>query len=469
MFYRRKTQKNKFGKKHVGSKKNKKKIPYWALEPQLENLSTYYQQEFTNKCLLICTIFSLLQHLYFESNKKNYKFLYLSNINSKFERKKLQACKILSSQLDEMFSVTKLQTIGPYNVQITVKMLSETYKCQFFVFSGSTGRKKIAFMYPSQYDDSLKPIYLQVSHSDPNHFIFIRNLNSYFRQNYVICFECKKSFSSMAYKHLCSKRKTCFACRRFFCTKATYMHDNLLKHFCDRLITKEKEFLCKICNVTLYSKHCYQGHRLACNGLGHYGFRCLSCSSFTYASKHMTSGYLKATHVCSSNKTCKFCYSFKEVDHLCKLSQTKVSKWHNRLGFFDLQYLVMDDKSIQSIFAVFYLEQESRGNFQKYFITDMNINSSCTDDRFFVQYFPPNTLNTDFTALKLTKKVTNDFVSKLENLSRWTDFTSKLIFFIISSTNTTFVCQDGDGTIMVRTFKHFIQRNVLTSQHSISD
>ena len=39
--------------------------------------------------------------------------------------------------------VTKLQVIGPYHLQSTVQILSNTYKCQIYVFNGITNTKKL--------------------------------------------------------------------------------------------------------------------------------------------------------------------------------------------------------------------------------------------------------------------------------------------------------------------------------------
>jgi len=458
---KKKKQRNKFGKKHVGGKNSKPSMYYWAIEPKISNLSVQYQSSFLNKCLLICTIFGLLQHLFYESKRKNKLFLYASNINSKFDRKKSQACKIIQSELDKLFSVTKLQTIGPYHIQSTMKILSISYKCQFFVFTSNTGKHKLSYLYPSVYDDSLKPIYLYMPKSNQDlsedHFIFIRNLNSYFRNNYISCFVCKKSFSSLSYKHMCSLRPTCFACRRFFQNESSYINEKLEKLFCDKLTTSEQAFLCDICQCTVYSQHCYKGHKLVCNGQGHFGYKCLVCGKFTYASKTMTSQYLKTHHVCDNFVKCKYCYKIKENDHLCKLSRTKLQTSHNRLAFFHLEFDQLDDFAIEPILMLSYLEQGRRGTFKKYCISKTNYNSSCTDDQFEFVYFPPNVPNTEFENLKVSCKITQDFIAKNAKLSLAQNFKSKLTYFFLSSSNTTFVCQDFDGKVMVNHSKVFMR------------
>ena len=419
----------------------------------MELLEQEYQRAFRNKCLLICTIFGLLQALFFYTKKENKLFSYLNNINSKFERKKKQACKILLAELEKVFSVTKLQVLGPYHVQTTMKILNECYKVQFFVFTGNTGKQKLMELYPPKYDDSLIPIYLYMPHSDQTHFIYIKNLNSYFRANYNTCFECKKTYSSIYYRHLCSQRPTCFACRRFFSSESTYLNEKLIKQFCDKLTTNEKEFLCPICNVSLFSQHCYKGHKQLCNGQGHFGYKCTECNKFTYASKDLTSQYIQANHECSNLGICKFCFKFKEEDHICKLSRTKFTKYHNRLAFLVLEVETLCDFSIEPILALIYLEQGQRGKFQKYIISYDDFNSSSMGEEFQFDYFPTSACHTEFADLNIRQKpkITQDYVIALDKLRESNDFKEKIVNFILSSSNTTFVCQDFEGKIMVST------------------
>lgn len=451
-FFRRRAARR-FGRKHVGASK-KRSMFTWALDVNHESLSAKFQNIFLNKCLLICTIFSLLQHEYFQSNRKNPLFQYVCNLNSKFHNKKMQACKILEFELEKLFSVTKLQQTGPYQVQTTMKILNETYKCQFFVFTGYTGKQKLSYLYPSKYDDSLFPVYLYMPHSANDHFIYIRNLNSYFRANRMTCFECKKSFSTFGYRHLCPQRSTCFACRRFFSSNSTFLHEKMEKQFCNKNITEEKEFLCSTCNVTVYSNHCLKGHKLLCNGKGHFGFKCLTCLKFFYASKSENSHTLKQNHNCSDLGMCKICYKPRELDHICKLSKCKIPKSHNRLAFLYLEVAKLEDFSLDPLFALIYLEQGQRGCFEKYLISDFDFNFDTKNETYNFQYFLPSTKFTDFENLtiKLKSKVSEDFSSKICKLANLEDFYSKFLLFIISSTNTTFICQDLDGTKMVSTF-----------------
>ena len=184
----------KFYKKHYGarSKTCNKYNYYWALD--VPNSYPNRQNIFLNKCLLTTTLLGLLQHKYFESKRTDKRFIHIQNINSINHEKQNHAGRILADELEKLLNETQLPQNGPYELEATTKKLSEIYNCQFFIFNDIFNSKKINFMYPSDYDDSLKPIYLFEPHDAKNHLVFIRNLNSYFKANVKVCFACKKYF-----------------------------------------------------------------------------------------------------------------------------------------------------------------------------------------------------------------------------------------------------------------------------------
>jgi len=411
---------------------------------------------FDDKCLIISTLYGLFQNLFFFSNKGDNTWAYLQNVNSVFVKKRNHARNVLTKALNNLFSVTKLQSTGPYQIQVTCKILSENYKCQFFIFTNSTTKHKLQFMYPEKYDDSLIPIYLYQNFDNENHVLYIKNLNSYFKANYLICFECKKSFKTYTYKHLCTKRASCFACRRFFQSESTYIHSKLANYFCDKLISCEPSLTCTVCNCTVYSQHCLKGHRTFCNGLkGHFGFKCLKgCNRFIYASQKQTSAYLKETHVCGTDHMCKFCLKQKEPDHLCKLKPIKLLNYHNRLGFFNLEFIDLSHEMEEPVpfFALFYLENDGiRGFFEKHLIADPSLNIKIPNETYNYQYFLDRQSTSFNVSAKRKSKVTQDFINAKASLkcSNTFDFHKELTMFFLSSPNSTFICQDNEGTIMV--------------------
>jgi len=280
---RRKSKK--IHKVHVGS--SDRIYSYkWSIDvPQVKT--------FINKCLLTCTILALTQLSFFESNRKDKRFLYLSGIKSIIESKRKYAFKILEDELEKLFSVTNLKRTGPYNLSTTVIILGAIYKCQFFVFESFNHSAKLSFMYPNTYDDSLKPIFLFRPEFNSDHLIFIKNINSFFRSNSYICLGCLRSFKRLKDSrspHLCKNKKSCFACRCFYQSKSTYINEFNDKQFCDRYIAlEESSFLCPICNCQIFSQKCYKNHKRICKGQGYFGYKCTDCNRFSYCQNNTTS------------------------------------------------------------------------------------------------------------------------------------------------------------------------------------
>ena len=352
---------------HVGSSRKLYRYP-WAIDVPSN-------EKWKGLCLIICTIFGLLQHLYFETNKKNKLYEYVRRINGLVEDKRKQAEKILADQLSLLFSTTGLKQTGPYELKSTVILLAHTYKCQFFIFDSFNRKSKLYFMYPENYDDSLKPLFFFRPKFDSGHVVFIKKLNSFFNTNYSVCFACFKHFKrkrDSRSSHLCQKKKSCFACRRFFQSTETYTNSGIKMFFCDKLVTEESQFSCPKCNCDLYSNHCYAGHKRFCKGRGYFGYKCSSCNQFTYCTGKLTSEDLKKNHNCTDLKHCKFCYQKKELDHLCPLKFEKVSVYHTRLSFF---HIFFDVKSKDPLGALFLREEKNRGAFTyySYFAPQINL------------------------------------------------------------------------------------------------
>ena len=306
-------QAKKIVRTHVGASKRKYNYS-WAIDvPPVA--------DFAQKCLLTCTLLALAQHIYFESGKKNKSFLYMSMINSNFEKKKQYAFKIMKDQLEKLFQVVNLKRTGPYELKSTIKLLSRQYQCQFFIFDAMNTSSKMYYMYPKVFEDSLKPIYLFRPQFDSNHLIFIRRLSSFFKSNGFVCFSCLrcfKRFRDSRSPHLCKKRPTCFACRCFFQTQVTYLNNLTTMNFCDKLTTDENSFNCPRCNCIIFSSRCFKNHKKFCNGKGYFGYKCSDCKTFSYC-KNNTSEELKLQHVCNGHRTCRYCYLVKEKDHQCPL------------------------------------------------------------------------------------------------------------------------------------------------------
>ena len=476
-FYKRK-------KTYGGKQKPIKRFNYyWALDVPENYPKAPHLNILKDKCLLTSTILGLLQNDYFSSNRKDRRFLYAQNINSINIRKQNHAGKIILLELNKMCTNLQLPLSGPYDLEETTKKLSQELKCQFFIFDGMCNSKKLIYMYPQEYQDDLKPIYLFQPQEAKNHLVFIRNYHSYCRANMKICFGCKKTFLTHNYKHLCPKRKSCFSCRRFFQTSNTYLHEKLQNEFCDKDVTLEKEFICSLCNVTCYSQHCFKGHKLRCSGEGTFGYKCLKCNKFTYRYGKMNTKNLKEKHCCSDFKPCKFCRQPKELYHQCKIKTETISNNFPKLAFIGMELF---DKSSENcircdelrsqdnhlfceshtnhqldteepILTIIYAEEKIRGLFTKYELNNFeNRPVLYKSDNVFSYNYTLNSMSNEHSSKENSsrkKKVTQDFKTNFKTMQTENPTTlMDLLLQLITAEswrNTTFICQDENSLIYV--------------------
>ena len=476
----------KIRRKHFGARihATKKYNYFWALDVPDSYPNEPSKNIFKDKCLLTSTILALLQNQFYKSNRTDKRFLHVQNINSTSMTKQNHAGNILLKELKELFQKTKLLENGPYILESTVKTLSKIYGCQFFIFDGLDNSNKIIFQFPDKYDDTLIPIYLYQPNDSRNHLVFIRHLNSYFKANVKVCFPCKQIFLTYNYKHLCSQKKSCFSCRRFFCEKETYLHEKLITLFCDKNITDEMSFLCSLCNVTCYSKHCFKGHKLICSGNGTFGYKCLKCNKFTYRHGSLNGTDIKNQHICGQLKNCKFCREDQETDHLCKLKKESIFYQWPKLAFINFEQfpgfcaeccaVQKNDKrafctSHQNTFVqeseplliIVHCEENKTGSFSKYIFSHFLEEPLLTVERnSFLYKYKEETQNKIISDLN--KKKSQDFVRNLQNLQERKNhflLIDKLLQTITTQSwqNTTFICQDEDSNTFMTLLNAFIR------------
>lgn len=435
----------KFRKVHLGQ--SSRKYSYkWAIDvPQEEN--------FIQKCLLTCTILAFAQINFFESKRKDKKFLYLSGIKSSIESKRKYAFKILNNELEKLFSVTNLKRTGPYNLTSTIILLSKTYKCQFFVFESFNHSTKLFYTYPKSYNDSLKPIYLFRPEFDSDHVMFIKNINSFFRANSYICFGCFKPFKRLKDSrspHLCSKKESCFACRCFFQNGKTYINQALDKQFCDRFVTSENSFLCSTCNCQVFSEKCYRNHKRICKGKGYFGYKCLKCNKFSYCQNN-TSEEVKNNHQCFKSSFCKLCFNLKEDNHLCPIRKEKPQKYLTRLAFFEV---IFDINNVPIAF-IFYREEIERGFFTPHAFfqkTFFQKNQEVQNELFKTLYLEPE-WKIDRTFKQKPENETSAFFQQIKRIRESTsdDIETAALQYILQKnfTHTTYICEDSSSKNLV--------------------
>ena len=432
--------------------------------------------------MLTSTILGILQNEYFKTNRSDKRFLYVQNINSVNAEKKNHACKILLHELTVMQAKAELKTEGPYRLEETTHVLSKLYNCQFFIFDGIHNSNKLIYMFPPEYCDEMIPIYLYQPNDAKNHLIFIRNLNSYFKANVKICFACRKIFKTHNYRHLCPKRTTCFSCRRFFKTSKTYVHEKLTSNFCDKLTTVEKSFTCIRCNVTCYSKHCFQGHKLICCGVGNFGYKCLKCNKFTYRYGNFNGNNLKSSHVCGEFKPCPYCREPKTDNHLCALKKEIWPNKNSPLAFLQMAHfnsssedccqcqkirtlnpnVFCDKHNLTALnepnLAIIYHEEQFTGHFTKYEINSWNYEPIVrrTPNMLSYPYCKEEKINLDLQKTKKTQDFERNYLT-LKNKKCYI-LRDKILQLILSEEwhNTTFLCQDEDSLTYVSLMLHIL-------------
>jgi len=463
-------------KKHYGVhvRPTKRFNYFWALDVPESYPKETTKNIFKNKCLLTGTILGLLQNAYFKSNRNDKRYIYVQNINSTVKAKQNHAGNVLVEELENLISQTQLPKNGPYELESTVKILSKFYSCQFFIFDGIDNSNKLLFQYPTKYDDTLIPIYLYQPNDEPNHVVFIRHLMSYFKANVKICLGCKQIFSTYNYRHLCPQKKSCFSCRRFFCSEATYLHEKLLFSFCDKNITKEIPILCPLCNVTCYSNHCFNGHKLLCSGKGTFGYKCLKCNKFTYRHGNLNGIDIKKQHNCGQLKQCNFCRQEQEENHLCKLKKELIINHWPKLAFINFEQCIErtndnnqdSDLKVESepIVAIIFSENdELSGLFSKYVFSYFYDEPLMTVEKNVFLYKSKNVLNSKITSkFKIPSKKSQDFIRNLDKLHKKESIfylTDKILQEITTTKwqNTTFICQDQDSRTYMALLNAFIR------------
>ena len=419
----------------------------WGIDIQASPNDTL-TAPFHNKCVLTCAILGKLQNDYLKS--KDTSFLIARMINSTVAQKKKYACKLMIDRLTSLIDILQLAPNGPYELHSTLKLLSEHWRCQFFVFSGiSQAKSKLSYCFPSTYNDALMPIYLYQPHGE-NHVIYIQNIDSYYRHNGKLCLGCMQTFKGVRYRHFCKSKRSCFACHRYLQTPSTYIHCKLNRHFCNVNISPEIFSTCERCNCKILSQSCLKAHKLLCYSNGYFGWFCDQCQKFTYSVNNLASNEMKKRHVCGSLRNCRYCYLPQEEDHICLIRKEKCHKYHSRLGFCQFQFFAENELLI----ALIYREEKERGSFTKYsfFCEKLNLKDA-KDDTFSYDYIkgavPEKQLQ--FKIPKPNPKRSFDFINNYEKLCREVESIERnlLLHFLEKNDFATYIVTDHNDIIMV--------------------
>jgi hypothetical protein len=187
-------------RKKYGTNSSESNRLSWAIE--VPNGFTKNPNIFQGECFLTSIVLGHLQNEYFKSNKKDRRFIYAQNINSKRQKSKNYAGKIILKELTKLKKELNISQ-GPHEIESIASSICNHLNCQIFIFSGFGNSTNLKRMFPKTLDDSLEPIYL--FETQVNHVIFIRHISVFFSRNRKICIYCKKSFKSSRFLHRCDR------------------------------------------------------------------------------------------------------------------------------------------------------------------------------------------------------------------------------------------------------------------------
>lgn len=488
--------------------------------------------EFVNKCLLTHIILGKLQseakasQNYGElalllslckKRKNSYEKHYFtkkrrssqSETSVKASRKK--GLKLLKSKVDELIFACDLNVTGPYNVHEVVPKICEFYNVQVHVICGLQTKNASLLSFPPQFDDTKTQIILEKTSQE--HVNLISNLKTFFRYHKKrLCFECCKTFHQ-TYRHFCTKRNVCFACRRFFCTSQTNLQNDKYFEFCDSQIEENclpEPSVCKLCNMVLLTKSCEQGHKNQCGivktSKGRMGFYCNLCQ------KHFKHGFrnsqdAKNNHVCSVGiPRCYNCKFLKEENHQCPIKKEEATKEIPNLAFFAFSFksleqcnnclnvrklfkaennltwqeLYQHEKfatlvcethdnlpncSVEPNVAVIYKET-ARGVFDKFLVAEDALQiSEDQSEQILFQYLPSNIVVKDFRICTNYEKKAAGMLRKLEILKTKPKKTLMENFLLLIAQpewqNTTFLSLNANNCNNLAVLKAFIEIDVM--------
>lgn len=485
---------------------------------------------FQNKCLIMHIALGIFKHEAIFS--KNYrKFSLLLNICYKQKKQSLThkhstlkkrpllspakinlAKKMLRSKVEEIIDRCHLPTEGPYNVHDVLPKIAEAYNFQVHIICGLHAKVGSLLSFPPSFDDSKTQIVLEKIGNQ--HVTLVSNLKMFFRHfNKCICFECSKTFYHK-YKHICAKRKTCFACHRFFSNERTQLENDAFFKYCDGAIEANMlpvPNICDTCNSISLTISCTIAHKTLCglksNSKGRMGYNCQKCD------KHFNLGFSNAeearqNHVCNKAlQKCYLCKGNKEENHQCPIKKETATKvwpdlafyafsfkaltqckkcfllrqdfkekqnlsWHQLYQHSDFSKLVCDTHKlvtecmVSPNVAVIFKEIE-RGTFQKITLCEDQLFCEITfDEGFQFDYFP---LDTKFSKqVKFQSKYNQAIIAMLQSLEKVKSQPKKSLIekFLLIITqpewqNTTFLSLNANNCANLAILKGLIDFDIL--------
>jgi len=441
---------------------------YWSLEPSSEQLENH--PFLADKCLLIAIALGHFQNLYYETKSDaandgilDSKFMYAQGIGSSNPFKQQLGMKIITNEVTSFFDyLNERKVTDVTNLDLVAPIANDAYACQLVIFSGLNNQ--IKYMFPKTFDETLRPIYLFHPSDETNHIVFIRHVNAFFRaMKQVTCVYCRKSFVKISPRHICTVRRNCLACRRFFCQQHKVPSKIHAENYCsgDKSFKKfVKE--CEVCNLKLLTESCALIHKGLC-GKGFLGFKCKHCNKYFHRNQKFKNPteFLKH-HICGQ-KLCPTCKVYVlESNHICEIKKFYFTDDIKSLAFLSMEFLHEANSCITpNVITIMKEIGPFKGKFDLYQISDFHedfeVEEQVYDFSYVDQILPVN------FPTKLSKELAAEFESKILKVQTSVPQSclEKFIKFLVSNlTETIIICRDEEGYIFDALIKGILRANI---------
>lgn len=443
------------GRKQVGQSKN-----FWGIDLQENEHPPFY----SDKCLLTAIVLGHLQNCFLEKNDTRYQ--YAKHISNNNKNKRHHAFNLIKLQIDQLLTVLQCENVMDYtNLDLVAPIVHSIFNCQIVIFSGFD--YKIQFMYPQDFNESLRPIFLFDSNTSLQHVVFIKSIKSFFNASkQKTCLFCKKVFKKVNVDHQCKIRPSCLACKRH------QMLPNIMpsKFFENKFCNKDssiafKNQYCQICQVPIFSQTCETLHKPLCGKHGNLGYRCFHCNKFVYNTRDYKNADVISKHHKCTGVFCALCKSYhNEKDHLCKLKEINFTQKPQMLGFLTMEFLLEDFSSpvtneVPNLITIYKETKAMSGIFDSHVLSDF-----CEEIHTDLQTFTFNYCDhvCDIPVSAHTKRnFSKMFDFKLnEAQSKTTSILQRLVKLLTKWAFVTLITADNNGFIFNAFIKAFLQANI---------
>jgi len=426
-----------------------------------------------DKCLLSGIILGHQQNLLIEkgSNRFAYsqKLVYWNN-----KKKRNFALSVIKEDVLKLFTYLQedCKVANVCDIYEIAPFVHDIFCCQIIIFSGLSN--KISFMYPKEFDESLRPIFLHdQDDNQTNHVVYVRNLTGYFRYlKTKVCLVCKGSRKSLYQgEHSCKQRKSCLACKRFFLNPERTPSEYFRTSFCPGSSkTRDMTDECKVCQLKLSDATCKTIHQKGrfCGKGGHLGFKCKRCNRYYHRNKKFVNAAAFAKlHRCGE-KLCETCKQYTDSkNHLCKLQVTNFRQESKCLAFLTMEFIDTDKNgqftnNHPNIVTIYKETSPSSGKFNLQLLTDFEYAKSDDPSSFDFPYHVGQNLPLPSLASESGIIQDGNLGVKMGAIQSRSpkSCSEKLANLIVGWKDTTIICNDEDGFVFQAIIKALLGANL---------